>query len=382
MTDDRVLDRIAAWESEGIIDAATAARLRAAEASTSVLGRQSVVASAFGPGLQITEVFGYLGAAFVLGAWHSLVASLIPAEVGDAVVRHNVLRDVAQWLVAAVWLGGLGFVLAGRGERGRRAAGVLYLVATAHVLAGVMVMLAWNPEPDASETFFAGAAGTAAALFFRRLQPALLTQLGLIIGAVVLGFGTMQLLERFLFGSAASGDTPTAARPLLSIAWWLLVAVGFGVLARWERSRLAAATAAEHDAIRRRAGMTALAAGLTAIIGTSLGALGGFGGRPFEPWMDDLIVAAVSAVLLGLAVRSGAAAYLYPAALGLFIAFSDLNAQYVAAETGTGIALLVEGVILLVVGFGADRVRRRLEARRTGSPVHGTPEPVVAEAAG
>jgi hypothetical protein len=88
-------DHIAAWEAAHLIDAETAGRLRAAEGaaaprgaaqgtepgspsvrseaddSTGVEPMRSVggLAAVFGPGVSVGEMFGYVGGAFLLGAW-------------------------------------------------------------------------------------------------------------------------------------------------------------------------------------------------------------------------------------------------------------------------------------------------------------------------
>ena len=80
---------IAAWEAAGIIDRETADRMRAAavaEPAADALSlpiappapppsrQRSAAAELFGPSVTIAEVFGYLGAAFVLGAWSLVMA--------------------------------------------------------------------------------------------------------------------------------------------------------------------------------------------------------------------------------------------------------------------------------------------------------------------
>jgi hypothetical protein len=49
---------------------------------------------------------------------------------------------------------------------------------------------------------------------------------------------------------------------------------------------------------------------------------------------------------------------MYAAALGIIVALTDLNVSYLSA--GTEIALFLEGVILLAVGFAANTLRRRV----------------------
>ena len=49
---------------------------------------------------------------------------------------------------------------------------------------------------------------------------------------------------------------------------------------------------------------------------------------------------------------------MYAAALGLIVALTDLNVSYLSASTE--IALVLEGVILLAVGFAANTLRGRV----------------------
>src|SRR4051812_27793116 len=97
-----------AWEAAGLLDADTAERLRAAAATERAPARdapphrRSAVAELFGPSVTIPEVFGYLGAAFLLGAWSVTIGR---AADGGA-VNAGILS-----LVAAVVLTGLGVLL-------------------------------------------------------------------------------------------------------------------------------------------------------------------------------------------------------------------------------------------------------------------------------
>src|SRR3990172_4831559 len=95
---------------------------------------------------------------------------------------------------------------------------------------------------------------------------------------------------------------------------------------------------------------------------------GGWVGGPgmLEAWHAELATALVSLVILALAIRRGATAYLYPAALGIVIALTHLNSWYVADQVGAGVALLVEGIVLLLGGLGAQRLRRQMVAREAG----------------
>ena len=65
------------------------------------------------------------------------------------------------------------------------------------------------------------------------------------------------------------------------------------------------------------------------------------------------------------AFRREATSFIYAAALGLIVALTDINVSYLADSTSA--ALLVEGLILLAVGLGADRLRRRVGHMGPGS---------------
>ena len=156
------------------------------------------------------------------------------------------------------------------------------------------------------------------------------------------------------------------------MAWWLGWAVVLGVLARleWRIGGYAPeATNAAEQAAARRARVTRLVAGLTAVAGTTGAAMiYGMDGRALPPWIGELAILAVSGVLLALAIRFGALEYLVPAALGFIIALTDLNSQYVVEQTGIGVALVLEGFILIGTGILADRLRRAMVRRGSGPP--------------
>jgi hypothetical protein len=90
--------------------------------------------------------------------------------------------------------------------------------------------------------------------------------------------------------------------------------------------------------------------------------------RVIEPWIADVIVLAVSAVLVERAFRRESAAYVLAAALGVVVALTDFNATYVAPTSGIEIALLVEGLLLIAIALGAERVRRRVRDSPPSEP--------------
>ncbi len=83
--------------------------------------------------------------------------------------------------------------------------------------------------------------------------------------------------------------------------------------------------------------------------------------RVLEPFVAELAILVVSAVLIERAFRRGSAAFVVAGAIGMIVALTDFNFSYLSEQTEVG--LLIEGLILLAVGFAADRIRRRLVRR-------------------
>jgi hypothetical protein len=386
MPDQHVLDRIDRWLAAGLIDDTTADRLRSAEAaeggpqaSMSSMGGgvPAAIGSAFGPAPSIAEIFAYLGAGFLLVAWHVLVMSWQQASYdpyGTAPAPTDYARIGLEWAVPAVALAVVGWFLLRRDDRGRRAVGVAFAVATFHVFGGA------NQALQGADYLVAGVVATAAAtivaLLFRMRHRALLTQLTMLVALAGLSTTAFSWLGPRLFNQDDYGQ-PYDQIPaqLVSLAWWLASALAFGLLARREvgLQQRSGSNPLEQAATGRRIGLTRFAAGLTAVVGTavSLGVARGFAGDGIPTVIADAAVLALSAVLLLLAART-ASVYLYPAALGIILALTSLNATYVAEQTGTGVALLIEGAILLAGGLFADRLRRQFSRGGTGGS-SGTP---------
>jgi hypothetical protein len=394
MADRRVLDRIAAWEAGGLIDADTAARLRTNEAertdeptarTDAPAGRSvnSQVAGFFGPAISIVEVFAYLGAGFVVAAWHTLASTLVVGSNYDPATGISVpdpLAVTVSWLIPAVILAIVGIGLSRRSDRERRAAGVAFAVATAHVYVGVDQLAPLGGTSFVDVALIATAAALLAALAFRRIFASILTHAAALVAAAGFAATLLTWLDTQLFGEIFEPRATEAGviRPIATIGWWLLWALGFGLLARSERTRADRSDLDEsaRTAAARRAIVSRFAAGLTAVLGTTIGSyVNDEAGRVIEPWAGELAILAVAVLLIGVALRFGSSAYLYPAALGIIIAFTDLNQAYIAEHTGSGVALLIEGAILIGAGFGADRVRRRVEATRAASSTLDSPEP-------
>jgi len=365
---DHILERIDAWQAAGLIDAATAERLREAESTAAVAsdaGPDNPLRAAgamFGPAVTIVELFAYIGAGFLLAAWHVL------APNNDFAEAPNVVDASIRWLVPAVTFVVIGLIGRSGSPQLGRAAGVAFAIATIHVYALFEGIL--RPGYlDVAEVAVAGLT-VLAALAFRRLHPSVLTQVTLLGALLLLAAVAFRWLSGVVFG-AETYDRPSSevtATALMTMAWWLAWAVGLGLLARFEwriGDDAPPSSNPGEEARARRGRVTRLIAGLTAIFAVTAGAMvSGSEGRALPAWLGDLAIFSVSGILLAIAIRFGTLAYLLPAALGLIVALTDLNSQYVVERTGIGAALVVEGLILIGTGLVAERLRRAMARRR------------------
>ncbi len=387
---DQVVERIEAWEAAGLIDPETAARLRLAEAerqqesaaqapspaatSTPVFDTAkhgpSSLATIFGPGVTIGEMFAYLGGAFLLGAFETFVVRLAGSS------GQPELPIAAGSLLAAIALGVVGLNLANDDARRRRAAGVMFALAVAHVGAFGAAAAAAGGLDWPVVGVVGALIATLAAIGIRLRHPSVLTQLALLASCTTLAGVLLSWLEQVVVPERQFTDD---GQPILqggpdpiflvavSAAWWLGLAVIVG------RVGLREADAAGTDpAAGRRASLTRLWAGLVAVIGLATSVTrsdylsAGEFGRVIPPWIGELAILVLAAILVERAFRREASTFVYAAALGLMIALSDFNFSYL--ESSTELGLLIEGLILLGAGFGADRLRRRIEHTEPASP--------------
>jgi hypothetical protein len=368
MGSELVFRRIHAWHDAGLIDDLTAARLADAESAEPVTEEATRGIAASGAAvpreapITVSELFAYLGGAFLLAAWYAFAASTAP---DDSTGWYGVAA-----LIAALALAAAGLVLRRRPDRrARRGAGVALLIALPNL--GVAVN---NILESASGSRFddgsliplvAALVVVGAAFGARRLLPALSTQLGLALACVAAGVFGLSWVESMLFPAYGYEGRPEATEELVkavgTIAWWLVVAAAMSVLL----IRLDSGDGVEG---RRRLGR--LAVGLTAVGGTALGALAyGYYGEPvIEPYLGAGILAILGFALVALANRLGAVDYVWSGGLAIFGALTYLNAQYLAVETGLWIALLAEGLLLLAVGFGTRLVAARIGVSGSRSP--------------
>lgn len=375
---------IESWLEAGLIDEATAARLRAAEAvahgaqapgraaprsaalqAAPVLADPGSAASVIGPTVSIGELFGYLGGAFLLGAWSALVSQL-----GDGSELSYGLGAALAALGVAV----VGLALGRTDPRRSRAAGVCFLTSTVLVV-GAGLALAESVGIEGPVAWLvAGVLGTAVGVVFRWRHPALLTQLALLVSLTVLAVAGLQWVSDTISRPAGWDDRGsfqprTGPDPVLLVVgqaiWWMAVALGVGYLGLLEDRR---GREVGDGAAHRRAALTRFWAGLVAVLGVSAAVRMEdevseyLLVRVVPPVLGDLVILLLCAVLIERAFRRDATAFLWAAAVGVVIALTDLNVTYIADNTW--VALLIEGVILVAVGVSADRLRRILQGLR------------------
>ena len=377
-----ILDRIAGWQAAGLIDPETALRLRSdeqeraepelpASADKSNVaerrGGPSAIAQIVGPGVTIVEMFAYLGGAFVLGA---LDLFMTRATGFDA--DGGVGLAVGYGIVAVVLIA-IGRFMAQRDARERRAAGVLFAVAVGHVAtAGFALTAALNVDLQVAGVLVAAWASVVA-VGLRLYLPALTTQFTLLASLTGLAAALISLIEHMVVpetiftdsGAVVPNGGPDALLVLVATAaWWLAFAALLGIFGLIE------ARSSADPATGRRAAMTRLWAGITAVAGLAMAVSAsaydpqtGEWGRVLEPWIGDLALVVLALILVERAFRRGANTFVYAAALALVIALTDFNFSYLSESTEVG--LLIEGLILLAAGFAVSKLRRRIGGDET-----------------
>jgi hypothetical protein len=369
---------IAAWEADGLIDGPLAERLRQAVDRTSGLRpadsaqpalsgdatrSPTSIGSFFGPSATIGEMFAYLGVAFLLGAWIAFLARIAGTTSQSPILTVGTAA-------AAIVMVGLGIVLVRGDARRRRGAGASFLAAVALAAGATQFFVLLVSIGGAISGLIVAGVAVAVAASVRRVLPAVTTQIGLLASLTGLAAATLGVLHELVVPpwDGFNGGTPEPiGLVLVTGAIWLLVALGLGALGLYEaRSATTDATAS------RRAIVTRFWAGLVAVIGlttalTRSGAIGEDGyGRILEPWIADVAILVLAAVLVERAFRRDTTAFIVAAAIALITALTDFNFSYLSQSTDIG--LLIEGAILLAVGFLGDRLRRRMD-RSSGGPV-------------
>ncbi|HET7703050.1 MAG TPA: hypothetical protein VFK35_06605 [Candidatus Limnocylindrales bacterium] len=397
-----VQERIDGWERAGLIDAETAQRLRTDEAAREgdAGGKEAVpapipvrsasaekprglaFASVFGPGVSVGEMFAYLGTGFLLGAWTAFVIRIS----GDS--ADSTLVGVGFGIVA-VALTVLGITLRSGDDRRRRAAGAAFLVGTGFAASAAAAFASRWSMDGPLVAVVVGLIAVLVAGAFRRIHPALLTEFGLILSVTGFGAAVLSWIEFLItpqfdgFNGEELATFDHLPLVLAQAAGWLLIALVLGLYA------LVVARADEGDeaAAHRRATLVRASAGLVAVLGltralTKEADIGGEYQRVIPAWAADLVILALAILLVERAFRRDSGAFLFAAGAGFIAALTDFNFSYLSDSTEVG--LLIEGVILLAVGFVADRLRRRLAAGESdgGAPIAtARPEPAEGESA-
>jgi hypothetical protein len=385
MDEQGLLDRIERWQAAGLIDAATADRLRAAEATGAApqvaapalapvaavpaalpVSTSSTAAAVFGPSVTVVEMFAYLGTAFLLAAVVAFFARLASGSAGTSSDQSQSILGIGA-AVEAVALTVIGLVLRTGTPRRRRAAGIAFLLAV--VATGSAISLFGRPvglDGLVQATVTSGAA-LGVALGFRLILPALTTELAVLGSITALSSSLLVWIESVVAPPPTFLDNGTATStgldPLILVLgaaiWWLATAFLLGIFGLLEAYR-----GRRDPAAQRRAGVVRLWAGLTAVLGLfyavtqSNYALISGPGRALEPVIGDVAVLVVAAILLERAYRRESNAYVFAAAIGCIVALTDLDGSYLAGTPD--VALLLEGLIFIIVGFGAETLRRRL----------------------
>ena len=283
-------------------------------------------------------------------------------------------------VVEALALTAIGLVLRRGTPRRRRAAGISFLAAVAAV-ASAANLLAGAISLDALVVALVSTGlALAVAVAFRLLLPAITTELAVLGTITALSSSLLVWIQDVVAPAPYYLDnglvTSTGVDPLIlvigSAIWWLATAFLLGILGLLEAHR-----GRRDPAAQRRAGVVRLGAGLTAVLGVfyalSQTATGSAEApvRTIPPVLGDLAVLVVAAILLERAYRRESNAYIFAAAIGCIVALTDLDGSYLSGTPD--LALLLEGVILIIVGFAAEALRRRLNGPAAGAPPAAAP---------
>jgi hypothetical protein len=383
MSERTPLEQIDAWERDGTIDEATAARLRASAetATATTTATTTATVTDAGPGAKSggVSVVNYaiavlllLGGGLLFSAWQIWIGGFFGGEADTGFSALGLLfgsfvADAPQTLATYLPIETLALLGAWAMRQRDGVPGVLVaplLLVVAYggartVEALVQPLIGYNLNNYENFDFFRAsvinALGSGAGLgliaLLERLRPGRL----LAFGFVGWSFATATSLKSVIDSLGPDGFTFWNANPLWSL-WWLLPGVIIYLYAR--------RAAALGESGRARATIARAFGGVVMILAMFLTGIGSGmvdgTGVPVGP----LITTAVSFLLVLLALRERVGAYLWASAIGLFGSLSFLNALYLAGQIGELGALLVEGVLLIAIGGGVLALRSRLVSGR------------------
>ncbi len=320
-------DALRRWEAAGLIDAATAARIRAFEAER----RQPAAAprpTSERPGL--VEVLLYLGIAVLAVGVFALVAQGWPELTSAA-------RLIIVGVPALVTLGA-GALMRASGEPGIRRGGQLAWFVAVPLLAGTLAVYLVEYEPARYSTdderailLTVAAASVAIALLLWVAQPS-------VLQVVALGGATY-------FLAMAIGAWPDEFSSRLAGVTMVLAAAGALFLAE-------ANFLTPRDAAR-------LVFGLAGAFGSYMPGFSD-GGTPWE-----LLAFAVAGALLALGIRRASFLYVLCGVGLLFLALVRTIFQNFSDQVGAPVALIISGALLIAAVLLLARLAPRL---RQGSP--------------
>jgi hypothetical protein len=330
--EERLRNRLAAWQAAGVIDAPTAARIEAFEAGRPATDRPA--------GISVSEVIAYIGAVVLLVGVGFLYGTQY-AALGSAG------RLVIIGLVAAAGLAAGDLVkrvgATGAARRARAAGWTVAAVAAAvwfsqaFVDANILTQASRYDqyEPDTSGSIMLGAA------------------IGFVIAAVLLWRAGAALLAvvTAALASTTAGQFDNYARTLPSagvLVTWLVPAVILAVLSetittgherRWAREVLRFAI----------------------VVPPTIAALA----LSFNSDGGDLeyIAALFALAAFGLALARSSAGYAIGGGVALFIVVNEVGFRHFAQSLGFPVVLIVSGITLFAVAGGLVRLLPRLRRR-------------------
>ena len=202
--------------------------------------------------------------------------------------------------------------------------------------------------PRALIPVLASLVGLLAILLAHRIRSGRLLALALVGWAFVVASDLREAISTLVLVNGSEDGYYALFENQAWALWWLLPAAGLYLYAR----RAAKGSNADHA----RASITRIFGGL-ALIGAMLTS-GIFSMDEFP--FSAVATLGVSLLLVLLALRERATAYLWPSAAGIFAALTVINGIYFSETLGLSGALLVEGLILLGVAGATFALRSRL----------------------